>query len=373
LSSFRELQLLPSLQTTLGELGFDTPTDIQEKSIPLLLQRRSLVAVAETGSGKTLAYVLPMLHRLKQLETEGFPVEMAGWPRGIILVPTRELGEQVGRVCKSLTHGTRLRVRMALGGTARQIARQNVAGKFEILVATPGRLEQLLDGGQVRLDDMRMLVLDEADQLLDGGFLPFASSLARGCPRGVQLVLFAATLRPTLEEALDSLFPQPPERLTTRGSNRTVRTLETINHKTTPKRRLEALGQVLRRDPDPGTLLFANTKQQCQAIADRLEAEGIPHVLYMGEMDRLERRRNLQQFRDGEVAVMLTTDLGGRGLDIDRVQRVINVHLPRDIDNYLHRVGRTARAGREGLVVNLVTESDDPLMERLKKRERTRP
>lgn len=369
MTSFSEFPLLPTLRATLADQELVTPTEVQAKCIPELLARKSLVAVAETGSGKTLAFVLPMLHHIKELESADSMVEDGGRPRGIVLVPGRELGEQVGRVFKSFTHGTRVRVRMALGGTAKQIARQNVSGPFEILVATPGRLEQLIKQRKVSLADVRFIVFDEADQLLDKGFLPFASKLVRDSKRGVQLAMFSATMRQTLQSVVHAVFGEDPLHIRTRGSSKLVRTLKTVNRRVDDGRRVDVLRKVMREDRDVGTLLFANTRAQCDVIAEWLDEEGIEYVAYMGEMDRTERRKNLAKFRDGEVSVLLTTDLGGRGLDIERVDRVVNVHLPKDADNYLHRVGRTARAGREGLVVNLVTERDKPLIDRLKRME----
>jgi superfamily II DNA/RNA helicase len=369
LPSFFEFSLLPSLKASLKEQDLTTPTDIQARAIPQLLKRRSLLAVAETGSGKTLAFVLPMLHHIKELESADCPVADAGRPRGLIIVPTRELGEQVGRVLKGLTHDTRLRVRLAIGGTAKQVARQNVKGDFEILVATPGRLQQILVGRKLRLDDIRMLVMDEADQLLDAGFLPVVTKVVRDCPSETQLVMFSATMPKTLAAVIKDVFGEKPLTIETQGSNKVVRTLRTDNRDVQHGRRIEVLRKVLRENPKVGTLLFANTRAQCDVVAEWLDTEGIPYVKYMGQMDRTERRRNLASFREGEVSLLLTTDLGGRGLDIERVDRVVNVHLPKDVDNYLHRVGRTARAGRKGTVVNLVTQRDNPLLAKLKKRE----
>jgi len=369
LPSFSDYPLLPSLKASLTEQELTTPTDIQARAIPELLKKRSMVGVAETGSGKTLAYVLPMLHLIKELESAEEPVSDSGRPRGVVLVPGRELGEQVGRVFKGLTHGTRLRVRYAIGGSAKQVARMNINSDFEILVATPGRLLQLLTQKRVRLDDARMLVFDEADQLLDQGFLPVASRVARDCPAAVQMVMFSATMPETLRAVVKDIFGEKPLQIETHGSHKVVRTLRTDNRRVEHGRRTDVLRQVLREKPDSGTVLFANTRAQCEVVAEWLEEVGVGFVRYMGEMDRAERRRNLASFRDGEVSVLLTTDLGGRGLDIERVDRVVNVHLPKDVDNYLHRVGRTARAGRKGLVVNLVTERDNPLIVKLKKRE----
>ena len=180
---------------------------------------------------------------------------------------------------------------------------------------------------------------------------------------------FSATMRQTLQSVVHAVFGEDPLHIRTRGSSKLVRTLKTVNRRVDDGRRVDVLRKVMREDRDVGTLLFANTRAQCDVIAEWLDEEGIEYVAYMGEMDRTERRKNLAKFRDGEVSVLLTTDLGGRGLDIERVDRVVNVHLPKDADNYLHRVGRTARAGREGLVVNLVTERDKPLIDRLKRME----
>src|SRR5271167_4985147 len=167
MSAFTQFKLLPSIQETLVEKGFTEPTEIQARALPALLGGKSIVGVAETGGGKTLAYALPILHMLKSLENAGDRITVEGQPRAIVVVPTRELGEQVSRVFKPFTHTTRLRVRTLLGGTTFEIARKNVQGSFEVLIATPGRLLKLLDMGLVDLSDIRILVFDEADQMLD--------------------------------------------------------------------------------------------------------------------------------------------------------------------------------------------------------------
>lgn len=372
MTSFSELPLLPTLQTSLVRLGLERPTEIQARTLSPLLAGRSLVGVAETGSGKTLAFALPLLHRLKSLELGGSAVSEPGRPRAVVLVPARELGEQVSKVLKSLTHDTRLRVRTALGGSRKQVARQDVSGLFEVLVATPGRLEQLLDTQGLRLDDVRTLVLDEADQMLDPGFLPVASRIVGLCPKKVQLALFAATLPTGLHAVVKALFPSPPLRISTKGSQRLVPTLTTDNRSVVRGRRFDVLREVLEEDASVATILFVNTREQCDAVAAWLDDEGVPFATYRGQMDRKERRANLARFRAGDVHVLVSTDLGGRGLDIERVGRVVNVHLPRQLDNYLHRAGRTARAGRPGVVVNLVTERDRPLLTKLQKREAKR-
>ena len=310
--------------------------------------------------------MLPVLHELKTLEVEGSPVSTASRPRALVLVPGRELGEQVCKVFKGLTHDTRLRVRSVVGGTKKQIARQTVSGMFEVLVATPGRLVQFLDGGGLQLDDVRVLVLDEVDQLLDVGFLPAVRRVLKECPLEVRRAVFAATLPESLEEVVGGLFASAPLWVRTSGSRHAAPTLKTDNRTVTDDQRLEALRKVLAEDPKAGTLVFANTRGQCEGLAKFFEHEGLKHATYMGNMDSLERRNNLAAFRKGEIKLLVATDLGGRGLDLENVERVINVHLPRDLDNYRHRVGRTSRAGRPGRVVNLVTERDLPLLAEVK-------
>jgi len=369
MSSFSELPILPSLAKSLAEQGIKKPTEIQAKTIVPQLERKNVVGVAQTGSGKTLAYVLPMLHTLKCLEEEGSAVSQPSQPRGVVLVPARELGTQVGKVFKSLTHGTRLRVRMALGASAKKTARQSVAGKFEVLVATPGRLSQLVASGDVSLVDVRSVVIDEADRMLDASFIPVVQKILRSCPTGAQLVLFSATLPKSMDQAVASLFSKPPLVVRTRGSQRVVPTLSVEYRPIVEANRYDAVRQIIESNPERGTLLFVNTVRQCDALAEWLDEQDLDHVMYRGQMDRVERSTNLRSFREGDVSVLLTTDLGGRGLDIDRIACVVNVHMPADVDTYLHRAGRTARAGRPGLVVNLVGQRDHPLVAKLRKRD----
>ncbi len=362
---FAELNLLPSLVATLTATDKHVPTEIQAAAIPELLSGRSVVGIAETGSGKTLAYGLPALQLCKNLEVEGSPVEVEGQPRAVILVPTRELGEQVTRVLKTLTHETRVRVRSALGGTTAEIARRNVSGNFEILVATPGRLLKQLDARLIRLSDVRLLVLDEVDQMLDMGFLPDVTRIVAGCPSKRQLALFSATVATKVEGLIKELFGPSPKIIRTRGSHHEVATLRTVNRTVLNGDRLTPLLAALSEESVGGTLLFVNTREQCDHVAGQLVDSGHRISVYRGEMDKVERRANLEAFRKGETGLLITTDLGSRGLDLPLVGRVINVHLCTERKNYLHRVGRTARAGRAGLVINLVTERDQPLLDRL--------
>jgi superfamily II DNA/RNA helicase len=322
------------------------------------------VGVAETGSGKTLAYALPILHQLKSLENAGKRVSLDSQPRAAVIVPTRELGEQISRVFKVFTHATRLRVRTVLGGTTLDVAKRNITGPFEILVATPGRLVMLLDRGLVNLGDIRILVFDEADQMLDSGFLPDASRIVQACPPQRQMALFSATMSPAVQQLSQKLFTGA-EVIQSEGHHRVVPSLTTINRTVPDGKRLPLLETLLAKAVKGGTLIFTNTREQCDQLADELKAQNHACAIYRGEMDKLERRSNLKAFREGQIDLLISTDLASRGLDVEHVGRVINYHLPRQMENYLHRAGRTARAGRPGVVINFVTERDEPLISQL--------
>ncbi|HEY1098229.1 MAG TPA: DEAD/DEAH box helicase [Myxococcota bacterium] len=364
MNAFTELELLPTIHASLAEQGLTTPTEIQRRALPLLLAHRSVVGVAETGSGKTLAYALPILHHLKTLENKGHMNEIGGRPRAVVVVPTRELGEQVAKVFKPFTHTTRLRVRTVLGGTDLDVVKKNIAGVFEILVATPGRLTKLLERGLLRFDDVRVLVFDEADQMLDQGFLPDAQKIVEACPPRRQLALFSATVSKPVEQLMSALFGDA-EVIRSEGAHRVPTTLTTQNIDVGDGDRPRVLKQLLGQRVAGGTMLFVNTREQCDALVEAIHVLGHTCTIYRGEMDKIERKNNLKKFRDGEVELLVSTDLAGRGLDVSHVGRVINYHLPRDIENYVHRVGRTARAGRSGTVVNLITPRDRHLVPRI--------
>jgi len=361
---FSDFGLLPSLLETLKEKKIFRPTEIQSLSIPLMMSGQSVVGISETGSGKTLSYALPLLHHLKELESQGERVSDSARPRALVILPTRELGEQVTRVFKSMAHHTRLRVRSALGGMDLAQVKRNISDPLEILVATPGRLDQLLEMSLVDLSDVRLLVLDEVDQMLDQGFLLESQRVVESCPSNIQLALFTATISAEAQNLIHRLFSQA-EVVRSSGSGKSVKTLTTQNKIIKDGKRWPIFENLIKKPVEGGTLIFTNTREQCDKLAKEMTEKGFQCLVYRGEMDKQERRMNLKKFRDGKVNLLISTDLGSRGLDLDHVGRVINYHLPQQMANYLHRVGRTARAGRAGLVINLVTERDSRLIAKL--------
>ena len=363
MNTFNEFSLIPSLKKTLKENGFTTPTEIQQLSLPGLLEGKSMVGLAETGSGKTFSYVLPILHKLKTLENDGDSIQVESQPRAVVIVPTRELGEQVAKVFKTFTHSTRLRVRSLLGGTTMKVAKRNISGCFEVLVSTPSRIHQLGEHG-LSLRDVKIIAFDEADQLLDPSFISTANKLVDACPSHPQMILFSATISPVVQTLIENLF-SGVEVVKSTGSHKVVSTLTTQNQIIKDGDRFSVICTLLRRDNEGGILLFTNTKAQCDIVLEKLTEKGFHCAAFRGGMDRKERRDNLKKFYAKEVDVLISTDLASRGLDFQNVNCVINYHLPQEMENYLHRVGRTARAGKEGLVINFVTERDKPLMDQL--------
>jgi len=361
MNSFDDFALLTSLKTTLKELKLSKPTEIQIRAIEPLLAGKNIVGVSETGSGKTLAFVLPLLHQLKTLETKGDAVKEPSAPRAIVMTPTRELGEQVSKVFKLFTHHTRLRVRPALGGMKFEQSRRNVAGPFEVLIATPGRLLQLVEKHLINLNDVRHVIFDEADQMLDDGFMRDSKLILADCPENIQMGLFSATVSATVQKLMSELF-STAEVIRSKGSGKVVATLTTQNCNVIDGKRWVHLERILSQKVKYGTLMFTNTREQCDKLTAELAEKGFRVAAYRGEMDKNERRTNLKKFREGQTDILVSTDLGSRGLDLENIGRVINFHLPAEMENYIHRVGRTARAGRSGLVINLVTERDRPLI-----------
>ncbi len=359
---FTDFKLIKTLQGTLDTLDLVDPTPIQKQAVPLLLEGKSVVGVAETGTGKTLAFVLPILHSLKKIENDGHPVKKGSMPRAVVIVPSRDLGEQVSKVFKKFTHQTRIRVRLATGGSSLSVSRKNLKGPFEVLVATPGRLLKLLDQKSVSFGDVRTLVFDEVDQMFDASFISDAQTIVESCPPSLQLGLFSATVSPKVQDMMKDLFSKA-EVLRVQQKKLVTPSRTTKNVTVKDGLRFPYLKDELQKNTKGATLIFVNTRDQCDKVAAQLTEIGQKCVVFRGEMDKKVRRTNLIAFREGKVNLLISTDLASRGLDVDRISRVINYHLPRSKENYIHRVGRTARAGRKGLVINLVTERDHALIE----------
>ncbi len=354
---FSKLGLTPSLCTPLVGLGYRQPTPVQSASIPLVLAGSDVVARAQTGTGKTAAFGLPMIDRLL---LRG-PRRTTGAPRGLVLLPTRELTAQVGRALA--TYGAPVRVRVAeiVGGDsmARQV--RDLRRGTDIIVATPGRLIDHLQHRTVDLSAIEILTLDEADRMLDMGFLPALRRLLAVLPRQRQTLLFSATL-PAAVEHLCAEFTRHPERVDLSARETVAPTVTHRVHPVSLDRKRALLVQVLTQPPTGQTLVFCKTKRGADRVGRHLADHGLRVAVIHGNKAQGARRRSLADFVSGRVAVLVATDIAARGLDIPQLPLVVNFDLPLVAEDYVHRVGRTGRAGASGRAVSFLTPSERPLL-----------
>lgn len=364
--TFKELGLRESLLSSLAEHEFHTPLEIQERCIPLILAGKDIVGLAETGSGKTLAYGLPLLQRVKEHEDSYGMHTHAGAPIGLALAPTRELAEQVSKVLKSMAHATKVRVRSVMGGTKRAQSSKAIAGAFEILVCTPGRLLSLMEAKKIKLDFCSFLVLDEADQLFEMGFLKDLDSILEAMASQKQLLMFSATLPKAVRALIQERFAEA-EVIQSRAVHKPVDSLQVRQIQVSHRYKFEELCQQLDRLRGKG-FVFTNSKGRCADVTAKLKELGQEQVacLHAG-LERSERKDQLKSFRE-QGRVLVCTDLAARGLDIEDLNWIINYDMPQAPAQYLHRIGRTARTGRKGLVIDLVTPSDAAMIQKLRDR-----
>jgi ATP-dependent RNA helicase RhlE len=340
--SFVDLGVSAPVIRALGRRGIAIPFPIQSLVLHDLLAGRDILARSQTGSGKTLAFAIPIVEQLTRSSPR---------PGALVLVPTRELAAQVVSEFTGIAEARNLRVAAAYGGIS--IREQAKAlSSADIVVATPGRLEDLASRGRIRLEGVRILVLDEADRMLDMGFQPQVDGIVRRLSRDRQTMFFSATLGAEVRR-LAAAYTRDAVRHEVEAPRPTV---EEVQHRFIPVTsggKLEALAAILEHEPGRG-LVFVRTKRSADRLALRLRARGIPAAAMHGDLSQAARERALDRFRSGKVATLVATDVAARGLDVDDIAHVINYDPPEDDDGYVHRVGRTARAGRSGTGVTLV-------------------
>ncbi len=357
---FDMLDLSPSLQKALKQGGFSEPTPIQGKAIPLALEGHDILGLAQTGTGKTLAFGLPLIEAL--LAQPGKPHPKSA--KALILAPTRELVGQIADSLRPLMDGTKLRITTVVGGQSIGRQMRALANGTDILVATPGRLIDLMERRAVDLGHTRNLVLDEADQMLDLGFIHALRKIAPalGTPR--QTMLFSATMPKQMEE-LSRGYLTDPRRIQVappgKAADKVTQSLHFVEKADKPRKLRDIL------QPDDLTLVFARTKHGAEKLMKGLVADGYKAASIHGNKSQGQRDRALKAFRAGEVNVLVATDVAARGIDIPGVGYVINYDLPDVAENYVHRIGRTARAGREGEAIALVCAEEMDLLKQIEK------
>ena len=356
MSSFDELALRGELVEALHRMGFQSPTEVQQRVIPAALAGTDLQICAPTGSGKTASFLLPLL---QQLPWSG---EQASEPQALVLVPTRELASQVAQVAQTLLadQASAPRVRQVQGGEALEEQIAALAVGCELLIATPGRLLELLRQSAVRLDRVRLLVLDEADRLLEMGFRRELEAILSQLPARAQTLLFSATFAPEVQALADSLL-QAPQAISLRPAVESgVR--QSLGYLVNKGSKAMLLLQLLREQPEPRALVFVNRRDTADSLVKRLQKQGwAAAALHSGKLQE-ERSAALARLQSGELQLLVATDLAARGLDIEALPLVINFELPEMAAVYVHRIGRTARAGRTGLAISLICHGDRPAL-----------
>jgi ATP-dependent RNA helicase RhlE len=355
--SFSKLGLTPSLCLPLARLGYEHPTPIQARAIPAVLTGTDLFARAQTGTGKTAAFGLPMIERIVARRGGGRP----RLPRGLVLVPTRELAAQVHRSLSTYGAPAQLRITALFGGVGMGAQIQALRHGTEIIVATPGRLIDHLQRRTVDLSAIEILTLDEADRMLDLGFLPALRRVIASLPRSRQTLLFSATLSEAIVR-LAAEFTRNPARVDVSDGQAVAPTVTHHLHTVAVDQKRAMLTHVLTQEAAGQVLVFCKTKRGSDRVGEHLERAGIKTAVIHGNKSQGARTRALGDFKAGRVNVLVATDIAARGLDIAQLPLVINYDLPLVAEDYIHRVGRTGRAGRSGRAVSLVSPSDSHLL-----------
>ncbi len=355
---FSALGLSPSLCTPLARLGYTTPTPVQAQAIPIVLSGRDLLARAQTGTGKTAAFGLPMVDRLFIRNPK--PVQSRK-PRGLVLVPTRELALQVHKALSTYGIPANLRATVVLGGVAMRPQVQALQRRTDILVATPGRLLDHMQQRTVDLSGVEVLVLDEADRMLDMGFMPALRRINDALPRARQTLLLSATISDEVV-GLSSAFTREPLRIDVSADQVVAATVSHRVYPVSADRKSDLLKHVLIEAQAEQALVFCRTKHGSDHVGDSLERAGVKMAVIHGNKSQGARNRALDDFKAGRVRVLVATDIAARGLDIRQLPLVVNFDLPLVAADYIHRVGRTGRAGLDGRAVSLVTAADRDLL-----------
>ena len=355
--SFSKLGLTPSLCQPLARLGYEQPTPIQERAIPTVLTGIDLLARAQTGTGKTAAFGLPMIQRIAARRDDA----RLRVPRGLVLVPTRELAAQVHRSLATYGAPTRLRVTAIFGGVGMGSQIQSLKQGADIVVATPGRLLDHMQRRTIDLSAIEILTLDEADRMLDLGFLPALRRVIASLPRSRQTLLFSATL-PDAVVRLSAEFTRHPAQVDASDGQVATPTVTHHLHTVAVDQKRAMLTHVLTREATRQALVFCKTKRGSDRVGEHLERAGVKVAVIHGNKSQGARTRALGDFKAGKVNVLVATDIAARGLDIAQLPLVINYDLPLVAEDYIHRVGRTGRAGRSGRAVSLVSAADSRLL-----------
>lgn len=356
--AFAELGLTSVLVETVQQLGYDQPTPIQQQAIPAILAGEDVMAGAQTGTGKTAAFTLPMIHQLLANLTSHSDI------RALVLAPTRELAQQVHKSLQSYAQATPLKSALLYGGVSVNVQVAAVQQGVDIVVATPGRLLDLINQGVVDLSSLETLVFDEADRLLDMGFMDDINRILKTVPDARQTLLFSATFDDAIFK-LSKRLQNKPQLIEVDQRNTTASRVEQTFYTVDPERKRELISHLIGARNWHQVLVFTRTKQGADALAAEMVKDGLVTEAIHGDRSQGARERVLEQFREGKVRVLVATDVAARGLDIPQLAYVINHQLPFNAEDYVHRIGRTGRAGASGIAISLVSEEENYLLRQL--------
>lgn len=357
-ASFADLGLSETVLAAVADMGYELPTPVQAASIPEVLAGRDLLAAAQTGTGKTAAFLLPTLDRLPHVKrARGNKLSVGGGPRMLVITPTRELAQQIDEVCRKIAARTKHTAVTVVGGVSYNPQKSALRRGCDVLVATPGRLEDLVNQGACMLDEVEVLVLDEADRMLDMGFLPTVRKIVAQTPADRQTLLFSATLDEAAVGSITDLV-RDPARVEIAPATSTAETVDQFVLPVSLEAKNGLLAQVLDVFGTGHVIVFCRTKRRADTACRRLARAGISAAAIHGDRSQAQRERALAAFRNGKVDVLVATDVLARGIDISDVRYVINFDVPEEPVDYIHRIGRTGRAGEEGWSVTFVTEQD---------------
>ena len=357
--SFQSLGLDAELLDAVVSKGYDQATPIQQKAIPAILEGRDLLGGSQTGTGKTAAFTLPIL----QLLSKG---RAGKHPRVLILAPTRELAAQVGESVATYGRNVDIKSTIVFGGVGINPQKSKLRAGIDVLIACPGRLLDLHSQGAVNLGHIEILVLDEADRMLDMGFIHDIKRIIRLMPDRRQNLLFSATYSKEIRQLADGLLHDPVQ-IEVTPRNSTVEKVEQIVHPVAKARKRDLLKHLIERDEWSQVLVFARTRHGAERLAKQLDRGGIPAAAIHGDKSQGARTRNLANFKANKIRVLVATDIAARGLDIKLLPHVVNFDLPNVSEDYVHRIGRTGRAGAGGLAVSLVSAEEGKLLADIEK------
>jgi superfamily II DNA/RNA helicase len=348
---FNDLGLSDELLRAIADAGYETPTPIQEQAIPYVLMNRDMLGCAQTGTGKTASFVLPMLDILSAGRAR------ARMPRSLILEPTRELAAQVAENFKTYGKYQKLSMALLIGGVSFDDQERALDRGVDVLIATPGRLLDHFERGKVLLSDVKILVIDEADRMLDMGFIPDVERIVRLLPRIRQTLMFSATMPREIRRLADKFLMNPKE-VTVSPPSTTADTVVQALVMVSARDKREVLRTLLRDEEPTNALIFCNRKRDIGVLHRSLERHGFQVGALHGDMDQFSRMATLEAFKKGEIKYLVCSDVAARGLDIIGMSHVFNFDVPINAEDYVHRIGRTGRAGKSGRAITLATEED---------------